>query len=115
MNTEIQSVDEYMEKVALNEARPVLQKIREIIHSEVPGVVEGISYGMASFKRNKDRVYFAAFAKHCSFFPGAIVQDFLPQLKDYKTSKGTIQFTVDKPLPEKLVRAILRARFRSGS
>ena len=55
---------------------------------------------------------FAAFAKHCSLFPmnGGLVEKFQDELKNYKTSKGTIQFPQDKPLPVALIKKITKAR-----
>jgi len=53
---------------------------------------------------------FAAFTDHCSLFPGAIVEEFKDELKDYRTSKGTIQFPVDKPPPTTLIRKIVKVR-----
>ena len=55
---------------------------------------------------------FAAFSKHCSLFPMsyAVIREFNQELKDYHTSKGTIQFPVDKPLPAVLVKKMVKAR-----
>jgi uncharacterized protein YdhG (YjbR/CyaY superfamily) len=57
-------------------------------------------------------VGFAAFSKHCSFFPysAALIREFQDELKTYETSKGTIRFTVDKPLPASLVKKLVKAR-----
>jgi uncharacterized protein YdhG (YjbR/CyaY superfamily) len=57
-------------------------------------------------------VWFAAFSKHCSFFPGslAVIAAFKNELRDCETSKGTIRFPVDKPLPATLVRKLVKAR-----
>ena len=55
---------------------------------------------------------YAAFKEHCSFFPmsGRLVEEFADELKAYKTSKGTIQFPIDKPLPAPLVKKMVKAR-----
>ena len=73
---------------------------------------EAIAYGMPAFKYKGSLVGYAAFAEHCSFFPmsGTLVADFARELQAYKTSKGTIQFALDKPLPAALVKKIVRAR-----
>ena len=105
------SIDEYLEGIESDDARSALQRLRKIIREEVPGATECISYEIPTFKFNKTIVCIAAYKKHCSFFPGHTVRDFLDELKDFKTSKGTIQFQPDKPIPEPLVRAILRARY----
>lgn len=102
-----------MDEIASDDARETLEKLRKIILDEVPEAKEVISYGIPTYKFNKTTVSFAAFKNHCSFFPGHTVREFLDQLGEYKTSKGTIQFPNDRLLPEPLVRSILRARFRA--
>jgi uncharacterized protein YdhG (YjbR/CyaY superfamily) len=104
------SVDEYLARVPWDAARDALAKLREIIKDELPDASEGISYRVPTYKLNGFIASMAAFKNHCSFFPGHTVNEFAEELKGFKLRKGTIQFTPDKPLPEKLVRAILRAR-----
>lgn len=103
------SVDEYLAQVS-PVARTALLKLRAIIREVLPDAQEVISYGIPTFKFNKTMVAYAAFKNHCSFFPGHTVAEFKDALKGYKTSKGTIQFTPDKPLPASLVKAIVKAR-----
>ncbi len=93
--------------------RTTLGKIRAAIRSAAPKeATEAISYGMPSFQYKGGLVGYAAFKAHCSFFPmsGRLIEEFAEELKGYKTSKGTIQFAVDKPLPAALVRKMVRAR-----
>ena len=93
--------------------RATLQKLRATIRSVVPKeTTEAISYGMPSFRYKGGLVGYAAFKEHCSFFPmsGRLVEEFADELKAYKTSKGTIQFPVDKPLPAALVKKMVKAR-----
>jgi len=93
--------------------RSTLEKLRATIRSVVPGeTTEAISYGMPTFKYKGGLVAYAAFKAHCSFFPmsGRIVEDYADELKGYKTSKGTIQFPVDKPLPAGLVKKLVKAK-----
>lgn len=93
--------------------RSTLEKLRATIRSAVPkDATEVISYGMPSFRYKGGLVGYAAFKQHCSFFPmsGRVVEEFADELKPYKTSKGTIQFPVDKPLPAALVRKMVKAR-----
>ncbi len=104
------SVDDYLASVESEVARETLSALRQFIRSELPQAEEVISYGIPTYKQSGFVASFAAFKNHCSFFPGHTVQDFSQELKGYKTSKGTIQFPHDKPLPDKLVRSILRAR-----
>lgn len=94
--------------------RDVLEKLRQTIKSSAPEAEEVISYGMPAFRYHGMLVYFAAFKNHCSFFPGSIVEKMKNELKNYKTSKGTIQFTAEKPLPTALVKKIIKARVKEN-
>jgi len=56
-------------------------------------------------------VWFAAFSKHCSLFPtAAVIEAFKDELKSFSTSKGTIHFPTDRPLPTALVKKLVKAR-----
>jgi uncharacterized protein YdhG (YjbR/CyaY superfamily) len=92
--------------------RESLQRIRELILATAPGAVEVMTYGMPGFKyKNKYLISFAAFKDHLSIFPGAqVVADFKDDIAGFKTSKGTIQFTPNNPLPDDLVVAIVKRR-----
>jgi uncharacterized protein YdhG (YjbR/CyaY superfamily) len=66
---------------------------------------------MPAFKYNGVLVWFAAFSNHCSLFPtAAVIEAFKNELKSFSTSKGTIQFPTDKPLPTALVKKLVKAR-----
>jgi uncharacterized protein YdhG (YjbR/CyaY superfamily) len=72
---------------------------------------EIISYRIPAFKHKRVLVWFAAFANHCSLFPtAAVIQQFKNELKGFSTSKGTIQFPLDTPLPKPLIKRIVAAR-----
>jgi uncharacterized protein YdhG (YjbR/CyaY superfamily) len=105
------TVDEYLAAVP-ERSRSTLQKIRAAIRSAAPlEATEGISYGMPMFKFKEVLVWFAAFADHCSLFPTAgVIAAFKNELKSFTTSKGTIQFPSDKPLPAALVKRMVKAR-----
>lgn len=105
------TVDAYLAHVP-QPARGTLNKLRATIQSAVPpGTTEVISYGIPAFHYKGPLVWYAAFAKHCSFFPTASVIDrFQNELEGFRTSKGTIQFPVDKPLPAALVKKMVKAR-----
>jgi uncharacterized protein YdhG (YjbR/CyaY superfamily) len=106
------TVDEYLANPS-EPAQSTLTHIRAVIRSVAPkGASEVISYGIPMFKYNGMLVGYAAFAKHCSFFPtgSGVIERFAKDLKGYKTSKGTIQFPSDKPLPDALVKKIVKAR-----
>ena len=94
-------------------ARGTLNKIRAAIRAAAPAeATEAIGYGMPTFRYKGALVAFAAFSKHCSFFPmsGSVLEAFQEELKGYETSKGTIRFPVDKPLPAALVKKLVKAR-----
>jgi len=105
------NTDEYIAKIP-EPARSTLNKMRAVIRSVVPrGSTEVISYGMPAFKHNAVLVWFAAFSNHCSLFPTAsVIEAFKKELKGYTTSKGTIQFPVDRPLQAALVKKLVKAR-----
>ena len=105
------TVDDYLAAVP-EPARSTLQRVRAAIRSVVPAeATEAISYGIPAFKYKGTLVWFAAFSDHCSLFPTAsVIKAFEKELKGYKTSKGTIHFPVDKPLPAPLVKKMVKAR-----
>ena len=95
--------------------RAALERIRVIVHDVVPEAEEVVSYGMPAFKyQGKYLVGFWAFKKHLSLFPAAAAVDALKgKLTDYKLSPGTIQFTLDHPIPEAIIREMLAIRVAS--
>ncbi len=110
-NVAPKSVDEYLAGVP-EPARSTLNKVRSAIRSAVPPeATEAISYGMPAFKHKGVLVWFAAFSNHCSLFPTAsVIEAFKNELKGFSTSKGTIHFPTDKPLPTALVKKLVKAR-----
>jgi uncharacterized protein YdhG (YjbR/CyaY superfamily) len=104
------NVEEYFDGVP-EPAHCTLQKMRAI-RSVVPAeATETISYQIPAFKHKKIVVWYAAFAKHCSLFPTpAVIQEFRVEMKAFKTSKGTIHFPIDKPLPIPLIKRLVKAR-----
>ena len=105
------SIDEYVARVP-EPARTRLNEIRAVIRSVVPpDAFETISYRIPAFKYKVVLVWFAAFTDHCSLFPtAAVIEEFKNELKGYTTSKGTIRFPVDKPLPVALIKKMVKAR-----
>ena len=106
------TVEEYLAQVP-EPARSTLRKVRESIRKAAPaGATEKLSYGMPAFYHEGPLVAYAAFTDHCSFFPmsGSVVGELQEELKGYRTSKGTIQFAVDKALPAELVKKLVKAR-----
>ena len=105
------NVDEYLASVP-EPAHSTLQKVRAAIRSALPkDATEVISYRMPAFRYQETLVWYAAFSKHCSLFPGSsVLRAFQDELKGYARSKGTIQFPVDKPLPTALVKKLVKTR-----
>ena len=107
-------VDEYFAGVP-KEARVVLEKLRQTIKAAAPMASEVISYQMPMYKHHGMVIGFAAFKDHCSIFPGSAVMDaHKEELKRYSTSKGTIRFPVNKPLPAALVKKLVKMRIREN-
>lgn len=104
------TIDEYLKELP-GPVRTTLENLRRTIQSAAPKAEEVISYGMPAFKHHGMLVYFAAFKNHYSFFPGSASMAGLDkELEPWRTSKGTLQFTTDKPLPSALIRKIVKAR-----
>ena len=106
------TIDEYLAGVNAQH-RPSLEKLRTTIRSVAPEAEEYISYGLAAFRLNgRPLVAFGAAANHCGFYPmsATTVKTFQDQLKNFETSKGTIRFSPDHPLPAALVKKLVRAR-----
>jgi uncharacterized protein YdhG (YjbR/CyaY superfamily) len=101
-----------------DDQRAALEKLRRTIRAAAPRAEECISYQLPAFRLDgKVLVLFGATAKHCSFFPGSgtAVEAHKDALRGYSTSKGTIRFAADKPLPAALVRKIVKYRIAENA
>lgn len=109
------NVDEYLASVP-ESARGTFTNLRSAIRSAAPlEATEIISYGIPAIKHNGVLVWFAAFSNHCSLFPTAsVIHAFKDELMGFSTSKGTIHFPTDKPLPTALVKRLVRARVKES-
>lgn len=116
MNAKPQTIDAYLALLSADK-RAALQKLRRAIKSAVPRAEECISYQIPAFRLDgRILVFFAAAANHCSFFPGALpIEAHKDALEAYKTSKGTIRFPADKPLPVALVRRLVKTRLAENA
>jgi uncharacterized protein YdhG (YjbR/CyaY superfamily) len=112
MKKQPKTIDEYL--AALSEdKRAALERLRKTIRSIVPKAEEGISYGLPAFRLDgRPLVYMGAGKNHCAFYPGSgsTVTDHRVLLKDYETTKGSVHFQPDNPLPATLVRKLIKAR-----
>jgi uncharacterized protein YdhG (YjbR/CyaY superfamily) len=104
------NIDEYITTFPA-ETQTLLETLRAIIKKVAPDAVEVISYQMPAFKLFGMLVYFAAYQHHIGFYPGAsCVVAFAEDLKNYKTSKGTVQFPLDKALPIDIIAKMVQFR-----
>jgi uncharacterized protein YdhG (YjbR/CyaY superfamily) len=105
-----QTIDEYMADYPA-EAQAIMQRMRALIHEIAPEATEKISYGIPTFVLGQNLVHFAAYKNHIGFYPASSgIAHFEKELKDYETSKGTVRFPLDKPIPYNLVRRITEFR-----
>jgi len=106
-----QTIDEYLEPLS-NDKRAALEKLRRAIKSAAPKAEECISYQIPGFRLGgRYLVGFGAAANHCAFYAGAHpIKAHRDELNAYDTSKGTIRFQADRPLPAALVRRLVKTR-----
>jgi uncharacterized protein YdhG (YjbR/CyaY superfamily) len=109
------TIDEYLAAVS-GETRAALEGLRKIIRAAAPRAEECISYQLPAFRLDgRMLVWFGATANHCAFYPGAVVEEHKGELRKYDTSKGTIRFQPDKPLPAALIRKLVKARIAKNA
>ena len=111
------SIDEYLAAVNADQ-RTALENLRKTIRAAAPKAEECISYGIPAFRLSgRSLVFFGAWANHCAFYPGssATLKKFRNELSDFQTSKGTLRFSPDKPLPVALVKKLLKARIAENN
>ena len=111
MKSKYTTIDEYLATVS-DEKRTALERLRKQIRRIVPQAEECIYYQIPTFRLHGVLVGFGAAAKHCSFYPmsAATVKAHSELLRGFDTSKGTIRFAANKPLPAALVRKLVKAR-----
>jgi uncharacterized protein YdhG (YjbR/CyaY superfamily) len=108
------NVDEYIEQFPSN-VQAILQKLRATIRKAAPAAEETISYQMPAFKYHGMLVYFAGYQNHIGFYPtSSPIRVFKDRLTNYKTSKGAIQFPIDKAIPLTLVKDIVKFRIKEN-
>ena len=110
------TTDEYLAALG-SEQRSALEKLRRTIRAAAPGAEECISYRLPAFRRDGMLVAFGATGNHCAFYlmSSTALDAFEEDLKGYDTSKGTIRFQPEKPLPAALVRKLVRARLAENA
>ncbi len=106
------NIREYIAKQP-KEVRPLLKDMHTTIKAAAPKAAEAIKYGMPTFIGNRNLVHFAAAKKHIGFYPTpSAVSHFSKEFASYKTSKGAVQFPLDKPLPLKLIQKVVKFRVK---
>lgn len=108
------TIDEYIALFS-KDVQNILKALRKAIKDVAPQAEEAIRYQIPTYKLNGNLVHFAAFKDHISFFPTSSgVEAFKEKLNSYKTSKGTIRFPLDEPIPFDLVKEIVRFRVKEN-
>jgi uncharacterized protein YdhG (YjbR/CyaY superfamily) len=114
METAAKNIDEYISRQP-EDIQVVLKKIRQTITDAAPGAREAIAYGMPTFRLNGNLVHFAAQTRHIGFYPTPSgVSAFEKDLAPYKTTKGAVQFPLDKPIPYKVIEKITKFRAKEA-
>ncbi len=117
MNRKPSTVDDYLAPLDAP-TRSALERLRAAIRAAAPGAEECISYALPAFKLNgRALVAFGAGARHCALYPmsAATITTLRSELAGYETSKGTIRFPPDRPMPARLVRRIVKARIAENA
>lgn len=108
------TVSEYIAS-APKDSRTKLREMRKLVKAATPGSVEGIKWGMPAYSYKRILVIFGGFQHHIGLYPTtSAMQSFLKSLRGYATSKGSIQFPLDKPLPKALIKKIIAMRVKES-
>ena len=114
ISKDYKSVDEYIGTFP-KEVQGILEKIRHAIRMAAPEAEEAISYQIPTFKLNGNLVYFAGWKNHVAFYPSSsAIKVFSKELSSYETTKGTIKFPLDKPIPFGLITKITKFRVKEN-
>ena len=114
LKEEFKTIDEYI-KTFPDDVQDILQRMRHIIQEAAPEATEAISYRMPTFKLKGNLVHFAAFKNHIGFYPTPSgIEQFKEPLSVYRGAKGSVQFTLDKPIPYELVSEIVAFRVQEN-
>ena len=114
-NKSFKTIDEYVSTFP-REVQVVLEELRQAIRKSAPEAEETISYGIPTFDLNGFHlVHFAAYKNHIGFYPTSSgITAFKKELSLFKTSKGTVQFPLDKPIPFDLIKKIVKYRVKEN-
>jgi uncharacterized protein YdhG (YjbR/CyaY superfamily) len=113
--TQATTIDEYIAGFP-KDIQQLLNTMRTTIQKAAPKAAEAIKYAMPTYVQDGNLVHFAAFKNHIGFYPAPDgITSFKKELAVYKTSKGAIQFPLDKPIPVGLVREIVKYRVKMNA
>ena len=102
------TIDEYIADFP-PDVQPLLEKVRAAIRKAAPKATEKISYQMPTFVQEGNLIHFAGYNHHIGLYPGSRpIEAFKDELSKYKTSKGTVQLPLDKPIPVGLIGKITK-------
>jgi uncharacterized protein YdhG (YjbR/CyaY superfamily) len=102
------TIDEYIADFP-RDVQPLLEKVRAAIRKAAPNAIEKISYQMPTFAQEGNLIHFAGYNHHIGLYPGSRpIEVFKDELTKYKTSKGTVQLPLDKPIPVGLIGKITK-------
>ena len=109
-----ETIDEYISTFP-EEVQSILNNLSKIISTSAPKAEEKISYNMPTYYLKGNLIHFAGYKNHIGLYPTPSgIEHFKDEHKGYKTSKGAIQFPIDKPLPEKLIAKIVKYRVKEN-
>ena len=116
MKSKINSIDEYIDTFP-EDVQPILKQVRRTMKAAAPQAGEKISYGIPTFTLNgKYLIYFAGWKHHISIYPIPVGDDaFNQEVAPYIAGKGTLKFTIDKPVPLKLITKIVKLKVAENS
>jgi uncharacterized protein YdhG (YjbR/CyaY superfamily) len=109
-NVQAETIDQYIASFP-RDIQKLLKQMRTTISKAAPKAEEAIKYAIPTFVLNGNLVHFAAFKNHIGFYPAPSgIDEFKKELSVYESSKGAVKFPLDKPLPLKLITAIVKFR-----
>lgn len=109
------TIDAYIDAQS-EDVRPLLNQVRDTLRSALPNAQERISWSMPTYWSKQNIIHFAAFKNHIGLYPGPeAVVHFNERLREYKTSKGAVQFPHSKPLPLSLIAEIAKWCYHTGN
>jgi uncharacterized protein YdhG (YjbR/CyaY superfamily) len=113
--TNFKTIDEYI-RTFPKDIQKILEQVRQAIKKSAPEAEETINYQIPTFKLNGNLVHFAAFKSHIGFYPAPSgLKTFKKEISNYKSSKGSVQFPIDEPIPVSLISKIVKYRVKENS